>query len=106
MAERSPEHGTADGKPAVKYARLSDPLSGGVDRRTLLGAFSSGQPAPDVFDYEELHLAGDGTAGSGGQAWLRRSDLYVFSGKAAGGWRTSMVRRNDDPGFTYDAYLL
>lgn len=57
-------------------------------------------------DYEELHLAGDGTAGSGGQAWLRRSDLYVFSGKAAGGWRTSMVRRNDDPGFTYDAYLL
>lgn len=28
MAERSPEHGTADGKPAVKYARLSDPLSG------------------------------------------------------------------------------
>ena len=33
-------------------------------------------------------------------------DLYVFAGKAAGGWRTSMVRRNDDPGFTYDAYLL
>lgn len=68
--------------------------------------FHRGQPAPDVFDYEELHLAGDGTAGSGGQDWLRRSDLYVFSGKAAGGWRTSMVRRNDDPGFTYDAYLL
>ena len=40
MAERSPEHGAADGKPAVKYARLSDPLSGGVDRRTLLGVFS------------------------------------------------------------------
>ena len=23
-----------------------------------------------------------------------------------GGWRTSMGRRNDNPGFTYDAYLL
>ena len=60
----------------------------------------------EPFHRDSLHLAGDGTAGSGGQDWLRRPDLYVFSGKAAGGWRTSMVRRNDDPGFTYDAYLL
>lgn len=32
--------------------------------------------------------------------------ICTYFRKAAGGWRTSMVRRNDDPGFTYDAYLL
>lgn len=105
MAERSPEHGTADGKPAVKYARLSDPYRGEL----------IGERYWEPFHRDSLHrmysitksftslatglLAAEGKIGLDDR-------ICTYFRKAAGGWRTSMVRRNDDPGFTYDAYLL